>query len=196
MANSKDSGRRRASVDHAAPVGRNARARDTRRGSHNDVNGQDPASSNWTFDGGGNGFPAMKGQDGESISSSTGRTPPSLSSRLSRNVRQQNNFDPFEGGSVISESVMSRRSRATTTEEESEFGQTTGLDQMFDQASYPAAPMDDELMTTGARSVRSSYDGDSGPRVQVNVALNEDLTCFYKLSNMSSCSVEGVVQVR
>ena len=30
----------------------------------------------------------------------------------------------------------------------------------------------------------------------VNVALNEDLTCFYKLSKLSSCSVEGVVQVQ
>jgi hypothetical protein len=36
----------------------------------------------------------------------------------------------------------------------------------------------------------------NGPRFQVNVALNEDLTCFYKLSKMSSCSVEGVIQVR
>jgi hypothetical protein len=38
--------------------------------------------------------------------------------------------------------------------------------------------------------------GESGARVLVNVALNEDLTCFYKLSKMSSCSVEGVVQVQ
>lgn len=38
--------------------------------------------------------------------------------------------------------------------------------------------------------------GESGTRLLVNVALNEDLTCFYKLSKISSCSVEGVVQVQ
>jgi hypothetical protein len=32
-------------------------------------------------------------------------------------------------------------------------------------------------------------------KIQVNVALNEDLTCLYKLSQLSSCIVEGVVQV-
>jgi hypothetical protein len=32
-------------------------------------------------------------------------------------------------------------------------------------------------------------------RMQVNIALNEDLSCSYKLSQLSSCSVEGVVQV-
>jgi hypothetical protein len=38
--------------------------------------------------------------------------------------------------------------------------------------------------------------GLASARVLVNIALNEDLTCFYKLSKMSSCSVEGVVQVQ
>jgi hypothetical protein len=33
------------------------------------------------------------------------------------------------------------------------------------------------------------------PRLMVNVALNEDLTCSYRQSKMSSCSIEGVVQV-
>ena len=33
-------------------------------------------------------------------------------------------------------------------------------------------------------------------RIQVNIALNEDLTCSYKHSKMTSCSVEGVIQVR
>jgi len=36
----------------------------------------------------------------------------------------------------------------------------------------------------------------SGTKALINVALNEDLTCFYKLSKLSSCSVEGVVQVQ
>uniref|UniRef100_A0A7S4AWU2 MHD domain-containing protein n=1 Tax=Pseudo-nitzschia australis TaxID=44445 RepID=A0A7S4AWU2_9STRA len=30
----------------------------------------------------------------------------------------------------------------------------------------------------------------------VNIALNEDLSCFYKVSKLSSCSVEGVIQVQ
>ncbi|VEU41186.1 unnamed protein product [Pseudo-nitzschia multistriata] len=33
-------------------------------------------------------------------------------------------------------------------------------------------------------------------KVFVNIALNEDLTCFYKVSKLSSCSVEGVIQVQ
>lgn len=33
-------------------------------------------------------------------------------------------------------------------------------------------------------------------RLQVNIAVNEDLTCSYKLSQLASCNVEGVVQVR
>jgi len=35
-----------------------------------------------------------------------------------------------------------------------------------------------------------------GVKALVNIALNEDLTCFYKLSKLSSCSVEGVLQVQ
>lgn len=33
-------------------------------------------------------------------------------------------------------------------------------------------------------------------KLQVNVALNEDLSCSYRASQISSCSVEGVVQVQ
>mmetsp|Transcript_24003 Transcript_24003/g.66636 ORF Transcript_24003/g.66636 Transcript_24003/m.66636 type:complete len:704 (+) Transcript_24003:189-2300(+) len=36
----------------------------------------------------------------------------------------------------------------------------------------------------------------SQSRLQVNVALNEDLSCSYRSSQISSCSVEGVVQVQ
>lgn len=36
----------------------------------------------------------------------------------------------------------------------------------------------------------------SAQRLQVNIALNEDLTCSYKFSKMTSCSVEGVIQVQ
>jgi hypothetical protein len=50
-------------------------------------------------------------------------------------------------------------------------------------------------MATGQKR-RSFGQGGEPARVQVNVALNEDLTCFYKLSKMSSCSIEGVIQVQ
>lgn len=59
---------------------------------------------------------------------------------------------------------------------------------------------DDEatMDTRETRSHSGNHDASSvlsQTRIQVNVALNEDLTCSYKLSQLSSCSVEGVVQV-
>lgn len=50
----------------------------------------------------------------------------------------------------------------------------------------------------GRKDISMDLPGGSGTSVKalVNVALNEDLTCFYKLSKLSSCSVEGVVQVQ
>jgi hypothetical protein len=52
--------------------------------------------------------------------------------------------------------------------------------------------------TSEGRSLTSATNdsNSSSGRVQVNIALNEDLSCSYKLSQLSSCSVEGVVQVR
>jgi hypothetical protein len=32
-------------------------------------------------------------------------------------------------------------------------------------------------------------------RIQVNIALNEDLSCYYKDSQLSTCCVEGIIQV-
>jgi len=48
---------------------------------------------------------------------------------------------------------------------------------------------------SGTVAVGNHRDG-GPPKVLINVALNEDLTCFYKLSKLSSCSVEGVIQVQ
>ena len=33
-------------------------------------------------------------------------------------------------------------------------------------------------------------------KIQINIALNEDLSCSYRLSQLSTCSVDGIVQVR
>lgn len=55
---------------------------------------------------------------------------------------------------------------------------------------------DGTISTASETTMESQFAHDSTPRFQVNVALNEDLTCFYKLSKMSACSVEGVIQVQ
>jgi hypothetical protein len=54
----------------------------------------------------------------------------------------------------------------------------------------------DELVAkvTPAKSSELSNDREER-RLMINVALNEDLTCSYRQSKMSSCSIEGVVQV-
>lgn len=53
---------------------------------------------------------------------------------------------------------------------------------------------DESSLISDNRSAAQDSVG-SQARVQVNIALNEDLACSYKHSQMSSCSVEGVVQV-
>lgn len=66
--------------------------------------------------------------------------------------------------------------------------------------------MDEELRSAHSEldelvaKVTPAETGDAGmddlrPRLMINVALNEDLTCSYRQSKMSSCSIEGVVQV-
>lgn len=63
----------------------------------------------------------------------------------------------------------------------------------------PPPPSGKSSRSRGRRQVAESAMEDyseSSVRLQVNVALNEDLTCSYKQSKMTSCSVEGVIQVR
>ncbi|KAL7572698.1 hypothetical protein ACA910_008972 [Epithemia clementina (nom. ined.)] len=55
--------------------------------------------------------------------------------------------------------------------------------------------------TVGSSSARHNFEDEDGTvmsqaKLQVNVALNEDLSCSYRASQLSSCSVEGVVQVQ
>lgn len=52
-----------------------------------------------------------------------------------------------------------------------------------------------------SRRGREQFEDDEGTvssqmRLQVNIALNEDLSCSYRSSQLSSCTVEGVVQVQ
>jgi hypothetical protein len=189
----KDGRGRRASVDHTPRTNRTLGT--TRRGSVQQETGAD----DWSFDNtNGNAFPAgpMTAQstrslqhDGDSLASNkipTGST----GSRGARNRQKNfdpNNFDPFASSAMSSDATGSTASETTlSTHMDSNFGGDA-----FDVRS--------DMMSSGQRSSLSlgqdsSHSG--GPRVQVNIALNEDLTCFYKLSKMSSCNVEGVVQVR
>ena len=56
-------------------------------------------------------------------------------------------------------------------------------------AAAPIAPS--RLMSSSDPTTQRS-----SRQLQINFALNEDLACSYKLSQLASCSVEGVVQVR
>ena len=52
-----------------------------------------------------------------------------------------------------------------------------------------------------SRRSREEFEDEDGTvssqmRLQVNIALNEDLSCSYRSSQLSSCTVEGVVQVQ
>jgi len=65
-------------------------------------------------------------------------------------------------------------------------------DQFFENTvDLPALTEED-----GGRKLRGPRSVDGIHRIQVNVALNEDLTCSYKQSKISSCTIEGVVQVQ
>jgi hypothetical protein len=55
--------------------------------------------------------------------------------------------------------------------------------------------MVDSLALQRAAEIKANNAADSRPRIQVNIALNEDLTCSYRRSKISSCTIEGVVQV-
>jgi hypothetical protein len=64
------------------------------------------------------------------------------------------------------------------------------------RASTSSRIVEDEDQSVAHTFVGDSSTVASQARVQVNIALNEDLACSYKQSVLSTCSVEGVVQVR
>jgi len=71
------------------------------------------------------------------------------------------------------------------------------FDPFSENIGYPNAAMTPASDTAfGQQDVAIMQGAAGGTKALVNVALNEDLTCFYKLSKLSSCSVEGVVQVQ
>jgi hypothetical protein len=198
---------RRVSMDSGVAPNR---SRVQNRRSSATANGESPT---WSFDNTGSGgadginFPGMPEtksslrsgfQDGDSMGS--GKTPPgSIGSRGSRNKQGNCGFDPFAAHSVgegtsttASESTVSSR-RKGVFDEEHELVQIPERDHGFGSDMG----FGEDTMNNSSRSLGADNGSEGGgPRVEVNIALNEDLTCFYKLSKMSSCSVEGVIQVR
>jgi hypothetical protein len=166
------------------------------------------AGDNWNFDNtdntNGNNF-HTKQQSGD-VSLASSKTPPggSTGSRGSRG--KQNNFDPFNQTQSVGNSTTTTASETTMASRKSRDAfaddNESGMDSHFPSDGGFGDPNDMQLQQVGkfgqdsSRSLGQDSNSESGPRVQVNIALNEDLTCFYKLSKMSSCSVEGVVQVR
>ncbi len=76
---------------------------------------------------------------------------------------------------------------------------STGSRQQFDPFFDSQGQSNDGMGPSSDSAFGQNLSMDSatgGVKALVNVALNEDLTCFYKLSKLSSCSVEGVVQVQ
>jgi hypothetical protein len=109
------------------------------------------------------------------------------------------------GGSGFGNSTHSKQSlrshsdaaSLSSSRSHSQASKQQDFDPFQDIAAHTPAPGygPDLFDTTGGNDLASM--GSNGvTKVFVNIALNEDLTCFYKLSKMSSCTVEGVVQVQ
>jgi Adaptor complexes medium subunit family len=113
--------------------------------------------------------------------------------------------------SHASESVLSQ-SMATRSTQSSTFDPFTTDDSSSLSNSLSSAPKSrsiDDLFQNHRNGRQRSLEDDSlslrskGPssqssvnKIHVNVALNEDLTCSYKQSKISSCTIEGVIQVQ
>jgi hypothetical protein len=206
LASSKDSGARsrRASVDHGQIINRPASSR--RTSAMGSATGS-TTGGDWSFDGtNGNNFhsdSSKMSKHFESNSLVSNRTPAGSGSVGSRGSRgqQQNNFDPFASNSNSAGDATASTTSETTYSTRKSRGAYEDDHEPTMDSHFAGNGFDDHgaemAMQHGQKSSRSLFDtgSEGGPRVQVNVALNEDLTCFYKLSKMSSCSVEGVVQV-
>lgn len=105
------------------------------------------------------------------------------------------------GGAFGSSSVHSKQSvrsfqsdgASLTSNRSHSQGIKQNFDPFQDTAAHTPEPGNGNEALEGSGN---DFLSSSQAKVLVNIALNEDLTCFYKLSKMSSCSVEGVVQVQ
>lgn len=113
-----------------------------------------------------------------------------------------NQFNYTSSPSVMSGSGASLASTVRTTPGSIGSRSQARVQQHFDPFSDRTGSADTFItspkMTFGTNedNVPEKLRDGSIPKLLVNIVLNEDLTCFYKLSKLSSCSVEGVIQVQ
>lgn len=104
-----------------------------------------------------------------------------------------NSFDPF---SIPSTDTASMTSDTSTSRQSRKGGFGSHELPMEAGFSGDAFGLNSANSRRRPQSNQNTPGTGGGPRMSVNVALNEDLTCIYKVSRMTSCSVEGVVQVQ
>lgn len=123
-----------------------------------------------------------------------------------------------EGNSRTAESRQKRFQETDSSHTDSSFPQSSHS-KGSQSSSFDPFPANDSSSLSSPRKSKSlddiMYDGEGSQeedieslksrttsstdgvhRYQVNVALNEDLTCSYKQSKISSCTIEGVIQVQ
>eukprot|EP00547_Thalassionema_nitzschioides_P002306 CAMPEP_0194222244 /NCGR_PEP_ID=MMETSP0156-20130528/32449_1 /TAXON_ID=33649 /ORGANISM="Thalassionema nitzschioides, Strain L26-B" /LENGTH=741 /DNA_ID=CAMNT_0038952951 /DNA_START=139 /DNA_END=2364 /DNA_ORIENTATION=- len=80
-------------------------------------------------------------------------------------------------------------------------GLSTSQSQSFEERRFLPKNGTDESEVSSDKNIPRTPNGissaaDCNNRIQVHVALNEDLTCSYRQGRISSCAIEGVVQVQ
>ncbi|KAL3945868.1 MAG: hypothetical protein SGBAC_000019 [Bacillariaceae sp.] len=174
QSNSSRDGRRLPAARQNRNVGGPAPGRDNRK-ARNDSSIDTRRSQNSRGDM--SGFSSAFDNAGGSVFSENDSIPsrsPAPAQQLAYGNQGRRKFDPFNGNAnSVGEGTSSTASETT-------------MGSMFPQNMPPG--------TNGGH--RRNLNGQDLPRFQVNVALSEDLTCFYKLSKMSSCTVEGGIQVQ
>jgi hypothetical protein len=139
--------------------------------------------------------------DARSRRSTTGQLGSSNRDR-STGVRSVGGLGVSGGTSAFSSSSHSKQSVRSSQSEGASLmsgksnsqGSRQNFDPFQDVAIHTPEPVLENATTADINGTDFASSGLA--KVLVNIALNEDLTCFYKLSKMSSCSVEGVVQVQ
>lgn len=154
------------------------------------------------------------GLPGNSIDHSMNAGDGSWASSQDNRQRNATGFDPFavdsEAGTSTSPTLPSTPSSGVLTPVSATTSLNTRTKAVEDDdtprengrissnASREETPSVDLSPARKAAEDLGSIDGSEATRgrIQVNIALNEDLTCSYKQSKISSCTIEGVVQVR
>lgn len=111
-------------------------------------------------------------------------------SRGTRDSISSTGFDPFSVDGSASTPNSASRQRSSSDDEP---GSSNGITNRAFMSSPPPPPPPTPPPSSTKGNLSAA---DGAARILVNVALNEDLTCSYKQSKISSCTIEGVVQVQ